>query len=95
MPLFRKEDRDVVRASTVIFTLLATAFAFIAIVVAVHADSKTSAAAASGVQVSLSEFAISPAMINAPVGGKLVVSNTGTVEHNLTIEGTDAARRSS
>src|SRR4029453_7043994 len=47
------------------------------------------ALAAGGVQVSLSEFAITPEMINAPEGGTLVVSNAGGVVHNFSIAGTD------
>ena len=43
---------------------------------------------ANGTQVSLSEFAISPATISVPLNGELAVSNAGSIEHNLTIQGT-------
>ncbi len=89
MSLFKREDREALGAANAVFALLAAVLAFGALVVAAHADSKTSAALpVAGVQVSLREFAITPEMISAPVGGTLVVSNTGAVEHNLTIKGT-------
>jgi plastocyanin len=89
MSLFKREDREALGAANAVFALLAAVLAFGALIVAAHADSKTSAALpVSGVQVSLREFAITPEMISAPVGGTLVVSNTGSVEHNLTIKGT-------
>ncbi len=89
MSLFKREDREALGAANAVFALLAAILAFGALVVAAHADSKTSAALpVAGVQVSLREFAITPEMISAPVGGTLVVSNTGAVEHNLTIKGT-------
>jgi plastocyanin len=76
-------------AASAVFALLAALLAFFALIVAAHADSTTSSALpVGGVQVSLREFAITPEMISAPVGGTLVVSNAGTVEHNLTIKGT-------
>lgn len=50
--------------------------------------SDASAAAAAPVTVSLSEFAISPNAITVPLGGSLQVSNTGSVEHNVTITDT-------
>jgi manganese oxidase len=87
--LFKREDREALGAASAVFALLAALLAFFALIVAAHADSKTSSALpVGGVQVSLREFAITPEMISAPVGGTLVVSNAGTVEHNLTIKGT-------
>jgi len=89
MSLFKREDREALGAANAVFALLAAVLAFGALVVAAHADSKTSAALpVSGVQVSLREFAITPEMISVPVGGTLVVSNSGSVEHNLSIKGT-------
>jgi len=55
---------------------------------AAHADSKKVGAPANGVQVTLSEFAITPTMISAPTGGKLVVTNAGAVDHSFVVEGT-------
>jgi hypothetical protein len=87
--LFKKEDREVLGAAWASFSLLAVVLAFVAVLVAVDANNDgSSAVPANAVQVSLSEFAISPASISVPLGGKLAVSNAGAVEHNLTISGT-------
>jgi FtsP/CotA-like multicopper oxidase with cupredoxin domain/plastocyanin len=87
--LFKKEDREVLGAAWASFSLLAVVLAFVAVLVAVDANNNgSSAVPANAVQVSLSEFAISPASISVPLGGKLAVSNAGAVEHNLTISGT-------
>ena len=43
------------------------------------------------VTVTLSEFKISPAMINASVGDKLTITNSGSMQHNFTIEGTSVS----
>ena len=43
---------------------------------------------AGAVQVSLSEFAITPASISAPPNGKLLVTNAGSVVHNFNVQGT-------
>jgi plastocyanin len=89
--LLTRKDREVVGAANTVFALLATLLAFAALVTAAHANSKSSrgGAAAGGVQVTLTEFSITPASIGAPVGGKLTVTNNGSAAHNLTIEGTD------
>jgi plastocyanin len=87
--VFKKEDREVLGAANAVFALVAALLALGAFIFAAHADSKAGAAPAAGVQVSLSEFAITPPMISVPVGGTLVVTNNGTVEHNFSIAGTD------
>src|SRR4051812_2533745 len=48
-----------------------------------------SAAAAAPVPVALSEFAIAPAMVMVPEGGKIAVKNTGSIAHNLAVQGHD------
>src|SRR5262249_56632274 len=59
-------------------------------IVAAQADSKKSTGVPAGaVQVTLSEFAINPASIQAPLNGKLIVNNAGSVTHNFHIESTD------
>jgi plastocyanin len=93
VPLFKREDREVVGTGSLVFAFLAAMFAFFAFIMAAHADSRTLGAPAGAVQVSLSEFAITPSMIAAPVGGKLSVTNTGTVDHSLVIEGTKLATK--
>ena len=39
-------------------------------------------------QVSLTEFAITPASISVPLNGKLLVTNAGTTVHNFNVQGT-------
>jgi FtsP/CotA-like multicopper oxidase with cupredoxin domain len=80
--------------STAILMLVAVVLAMSALVVAGQAwsrsnDAESSVAAASGTPVTLTEFAITPQMVQADVGGVLSVKNTGTVEHDLSIKGTD------
>jgi manganese oxidase len=88
MSVFKKEDREAVRAGSAALAVVALVFAFSAVLVAAHADNRTVGTPAGAVQVALSEFAISPAAISAPVGGTIVVTNNGTVEHNFTVRGT-------
>ena len=47
------------------------------------------AAAGDTVTVTLTEFAIEPATVEAPAGSVLRVVNEGSVAHNLTVEGTE------
>jgi plastocyanin len=88
VPLFKREDKEVVGAASMVFAVLAAVFAFLALIVAADAES-SGGTPANGVQVALSEFAISPEMINAPVGSTLVITNNGSVDHNFAIDGTD------
>jgi FtsP/CotA-like multicopper oxidase with cupredoxin domain/plastocyanin len=86
---FSKSDKDAVGAGAAVFTIVAMALALVALLTAAQArnDSKHSVAAG-GTSVALSEFALSPASVTVPVGGKLSVVNNGTTTHNLTIQGT-------
>ena len=52
-------------------------------------DDDTAASAGSSVQVSLSEFAITPSSVTASAGGSLHVTNDGTATHNLRVVDTD------
>jgi FtsP/CotA-like multicopper oxidase with cupredoxin domain len=54
-------------------------------------NTRTSVSATAPATVALSEFAISPSAITADVAGGLQVTNNGTVQHNLAIEGTSLA----
>ena len=47
------------------------------------------AGAGAGAPVTLTEFSITPLMITASQDGGLDITNTGTVEHNLAVQGTD------
>jgi manganese oxidase len=87
--LFTRKDREVVGTAGVVFAVIAMMFGLFAFIVAAHADSKKSVGVPVGaVQVSLSEFAITPASISAPLNGELLVTNAGTVAHNLNVEKT-------
>lgn len=82
--------------ATAILMLMAVIVAVSALFVAGQAwsrsnDAESTVAAASGTAVTLTEFAISPQMVQADVGGVLSVKNAGSVDHNLSIKGTDLA----
>jgi FtsP/CotA-like multicopper oxidase with cupredoxin domain len=87
---FRRKDREAVGTAAVVFALIAMMFGLFAFIVAANADSKTSGVPAGAVQVSLSEFAITPASISAPLNGKLLVTNAGSIVHNFNVKGTSA-----
>ena len=88
MGVFKREDRDVVKAAGVSFAAIAMIFGMFAFVVAAHADSKKTGAPAGSVPVTLSEFAITPSSISAPLKGTLVIANTGSAVHNFHVEKT-------
>lgn len=88
MPLFNRRDREAVGTAGVALGLVALMFGFFAFVVAAHADNRKIGTPAGAVQVSLTEYAITPTTISAPLNGKLVVSNAGTTVHNFNVQGT-------
>lgn len=55
------------------------------------APTTTAPSAPAEASVTLAEFSISPGEVVVGVGGVLVIENTGVVEHDLRIEGTDLA----
>ena len=90
------EDRDPkgFGLASVTFTFLATVLAFSAVIVAGQAwarsnDAKDAAAAGAGTAITLSEFAIEPAVVEVAPDGSLTVTNSGQAEHNVRVEGTD------
>ena len=89
MPLFTRRDREAVSSAGVALGLVALMFGFFAFVVAAHADNRKVGAPAGAVQVTLSEFAITPATIAAPLNGKLLVTNSGAAVHNFNVQGTN------
>src|SRR5262245_56839113 len=90
MPLFTRNDKEVVRSAVAVFVVVALALAGIALLTAAQAKHDSSQqVSAGGTSVALSEFALEPASVTVPVGGKLTVVNNGTIEHNLSIDGTD------
>jgi FtsP/CotA-like multicopper oxidase with cupredoxin domain len=88
MGLFTRQNREATGAAAASFAIVALTLAFSALLVAAHAAKKTTGVPAGAVQVSLSEFAITPASIAVPLKGKLVVANTGATVHNFSIQGT-------
>jgi FtsP/CotA-like multicopper oxidase with cupredoxin domain/plastocyanin len=86
--MFKRQDREVLGTAGVVFAAIAMVFGFFAFVVAAHADSKQTGAPAGAVQVSLSEFAITPTSIAAQLNGTLVVANTGSAVHSFNVKGT-------
>lgn len=68
-------------------SIAAFLFAVIAILV-VNADTSNVSSAATGpVTLTMSEFSFSPKAVTVPVGGSLQVTNSGTMPHNLSIDG--------
>ena len=52
-------------------------------------DAKQAVALNSGVQVSLTEFALTPSDVEVADDASITVTNEGTAEHNLAVKGTD------
>jgi plastocyanin len=88
MSLFKRQDHEATGAAAASFALIAMVFGLFAVSIAAHADNKTTGVPAGAVQVALSEFAITPSSISVPLGGKLVIANSGAGVHNFNIEGT-------
>ena len=79
------------------FSVAISVFALIMVGVVAATGSKDSGSAESGpaapVSVALSEFAIAPAAIVVPLGGKIAITNNGAVDHNVAV--LDSAIKSS
>ena len=70
--------------------MTALAIALVALVsVAMDDDGGGSGVAAGSATVTLGEFSLSPESVSVPLDGSLAVTNGGTVEHNLAVDGTD------
>ncbi len=90
MPLFGRKDRDALGAGAMAFAFLALIVSLGAVVVTINADSDGgSSGATASATATLSEYAIAPSPIIAPVDGNVAVTNSGTIAHNLAVEGTD------
>jgi FtsP/CotA-like multicopper oxidase with cupredoxin domain len=76
--------------SVVLFGIVGVIALVVALVVGTG-DKNDGAATATPAAVTLTEFAISPSTINADTAGGLHVTNNGTVQHNLAIDGTSLA----
>lgn len=90
----RPQDNDVRKTATLVFAIVALAFGLVAVIVAGQALHKSKDAssqalnAAGGTRVTLSEFKIEPKAVAVAKGGALVVTNNGSVTHNLSVKGT-------
>ncbi len=75
----------------VIIAAMALVFSFVAIATDDGGGSGGGLGVAAGgpVELALSEFALTPNSLQVPEGGSLVVTNEGTMTHNLQISGTD------
>jgi FtsP/CotA-like multicopper oxidase with cupredoxin domain len=91
----RTDDRKVFGLGAWVFSFFALAFGFCALAVAANAltnseDAKSVAAVGgAGTKVTLSEFKIDPQMVMVDPGATIAVTNGGTVEHDLSVKGTD------
>lgn len=90
MGLFKRSDKEAFGVASITFAFLALVLAFASLIVVAndHNGSGTTAVAAAGAQVSLSEFKIDPATITVSPGGAVSVTNNGKLKHNLTVKGT-------
>jgi len=91
----RDRARSTWQASAVVVACIALLGSILAVSWAVHADRQSNHLSASAgpasIAVGLSEFKITPASFSAHVGDTLDVTNHGTVQHQLTIQGTTLA----
>ena len=87
MGRIRRDIREVTVTWLGVFALIGAALGLSALFVA--GDARTKAEEANAVEVALTEFAITPSTVSVPEGGELLVTNSGAVEHNVAIEGTD------
>lgn len=91
----RRGDREALGWGAWVFALVAVLLAFGALAVAGNALTKSdnaesiAAVGGSGTKVSLTEFKIQPETVSVARGGSIAVTNDGTVEHNLAVQGTD------
>lgn len=87
MGRIRRDVREVMVTWLGVFALIGAALGIGALFVAGAALTK--AENASAVEVTLTEFAITPSTVSVAEGASLLVTNSGTVEHNVAVEGTD------
>ncbi len=92
-PIPATSGRSMIHGGGVAAGVLALALSVVALVLAGGAgeDGVTTSAAPAVAAVTLAEFRIDPAVITAGAGGSLAVTNGGSVEHDLSIAGTDLA----
>jgi len=74
-----------------LFGLLGVIALVVAVVVGAGNDKSSTTAASSMTMVTLSEFAISPNSVSATTGDGIHVMNSGQVQHNLAVDGTNLA----
>jgi FtsP/CotA-like multicopper oxidase with cupredoxin domain/plastocyanin len=91
--LFRKSDKEVFGSAAAIFALLALLLAFSSLIIVATRDTSGASNGPAGTQVSLSEYKIEPSSITVSPGGSITVTNNGTVQHNLSIQGSTIATK--
>lgn len=74
-----------------IFGMFGVIALVVALLVATDKGDGTTSTASAPAAVGLTEFAISPAAVDATTTGGIHVTNNGNVQHNLRVEGTDYA----
>ena len=90
-----KDDRKVLGLGAWIFSFFALIFGFGALAIAANAltkseDAKSVAAVGgAGTKVTLTEFKVDPSMVMVDEGGSIAVTNSGAVDHDLAVKGTD------
>ena len=89
----KKQRDEALGMGAWVFALFSVLFAFVAVVVAGQAfsrsnDAKSAVAEASGTPVSLSEFKIEPSVIAIETGGSVTAKNAGQAIHNLAVKAT-------
>lgn len=89
MPLFSRKDREALGAGTAALSIVAVVIAIVALLTAVDDGNGEKVVASGGATVSETEFALTPEAVSVAEGGKLTVTNAGTVVHSLAVDGTD------
>jgi manganese oxidase len=86
MTHMNSDDRSVLSLGAFALAASALVLAFVSFVIVERRTPTTAAAPLPELSVALSEFALSPGMLDIPAGGaRVTVTNTGTMTHNLVI----------
>jgi plastocyanin len=88
-----QQDRSMFTMFASLTSVAAFMLAALGIIVVVAKDDGASTTTSSApVAVSMTEFKFSPATVSVPTGGQLIVTNDGTMPHNLSVEGGPSTR---
>jgi manganese oxidase len=86
------QDRSMFSVFASMTAVAAFLLAALGVIVVVNDDDGAVTTAAAPVEVSMTEFAFTPASVTLAAGGQLEVVNDGSMVHNLSIEGGPATR---